>query len=64
MRWLNSITNSMDTNLNNLWDTVENTEAWYSASQRGKHNFAPKQQQNMSQILIRRNKATGLNRVT
>jgi len=36
----------MDMNLNNLWERVENREAWHAASQRVKHNFATKQQQN------------------
>ena len=28
MRWLNSITNSKDMNLNKLWVIVEDTVAW------------------------------------
>ena len=28
MRWLNSITNSVDMNLSRLWEVVENGEAW------------------------------------
>ena len=31
MRWLNSITNSMDMNLHKLPDIVEEKEAWRSA---------------------------------
>ena len=29
MRWLGSITHSMDMNLSNLWEIVENREAWW-----------------------------------
>lgn len=31
MRWLNGITDSMDTNLNKLWDIVEDRGAWHPA---------------------------------
>ena len=29
--WLNNITDSMDTNLSRLWQTVEDRGAWYAA---------------------------------
>ena len=31
MRWLDSITNSVDANLSRLWDIVEDRGAWHAA---------------------------------
>ena len=31
MRWLNSMTNSMDLNVSKFWEIVENRGAWHAA---------------------------------
>ena len=33
VRWLDGITDSMDINLNTLWEIVNNREAWWAAIQ-------------------------------
>ena len=48
MRWLYTITGSMNMNLSKLWETGENRGAWYAAahgSQRVRLNLATEQQQ-------------------
>ena len=46
MRWLDSMTDSMDMNLSKLWETVEDRGAWYvvvHGSQKVEHNLATEQ---------------------
>ena len=38
MRWSDRITNSMDMNLSNLWEIVENGKAWYAVVQSHKES--------------------------
>ena len=48
MRWLDSITNSMDMDLSKLWWIVDDIGTWHAAvqgSQEVRHNLATEQQQ-------------------
>ena len=51
MRWLASITNSMDMNLSKLRETVEDAGAWQSmGSQRVAHDLATEQQRKLATL--------------
>ena len=50
MRWLDSITDSMDTNLSKLWETVQDNWAWRAEVHGVKESGITKQQQNATEL--------------
>ena len=53
MRWLNSITNSVDVHLSKLWKIVKDRGAWHDVtmgSQRVRYDLATEQQQQSSDL--------------
>ena len=61
MRWLDSITDSMEMNLSKFWETVKARKAWCAAavgSRRVGHDFASEQQHTGREDIIGRMNCT------
>ena len=52
VRWLESITDSTDMNLNKLWDIVEDREAWCATGPQELDTIATEQQQQQEEKLL------------
>ena len=48
MRWLDSVTNSMDMNLSNFWNTVKDREAWIHGVNKESDTTTEQQQQQIA----------------